>query len=208
LVGAAIVLLGLSIARGRFDWGLFGNETLLHQGRFWPPAHLLASALGGVGLVTLYGWMRPRLLAIVATASVLAVGAISPMYASLGLTQIIEREADGFLYGGDDIRESGFVRRAAAHLDSDDVIRAEGGELLTFYLFQFSGVRIAWAGSPPVPENPWRIRFRELAERWHERESTDDFLVDWTGTKRSFADGVIEVGLFRDERWRLLSSHE
>jgi hypothetical protein len=35
------LLLSFSIGRGAFDWNLAGNATLLHQGRVWPPAHLL-----------------------------------------------------------------------------------------------------------------------------------------------------------------------
>ena len=208
LVGVAVLLLVLSIARGHFDWGLLGNETLLHQGRFWPPAHLLASALGGIGLVALHGWIRPRALAIGMAVGILAVGAISPVFASIGLTRIIADEADGFLYGSDDLKEGSFVRRAAAHMDSDDVVRGDGGELLSLYLFQFSGVRIASESGRPIPENPWRIRFTELAARWYERASTDDFPVDWVAIKQISGDGFTETGTFRDERWGLLSTHE
>ena len=36
-----------------FDWTLAGNATLLHQGRVWPPMHLLGAALAGAALVAL-----------------------------------------------------------------------------------------------------------------------------------------------------------
>ena len=208
-IGASVLLLAVAVARGAFDWDLLGNETVLHQGRFWPPAHLLASALGGIALVNLYGRLSPRWLGAISSAAVIGVGAISPIYASLEMTDIIREEKHGFLYGSTDVQEGSFVRRAAAHMDPDEVMLVVEGDLLAFYLWQFSGARVADDNAGPVGRNPHRIRFRGLAERWYDKETGSGFDFDWVFTSRRGDDpDDREVGTFRGESWRSYSSHD
>ena len=209
-VGASGVLLGLAVARGVFDWGLLGNETLLHQGRFWPPAHLLASALGGIALVNLYGRVSPRWLGAAISAAVIGVGAISTLYASVEMTDIIRDERNGFLYGSADLQEGSFVRSAAARLDPDDVMLVVEGDLLAFYLWQFSGARIADDDAGELGTNPHRIRFRTLADRWHEKELGSGFDFDWVfSTRRGHdPDDVRGTGEFRGARWLFFSTDD
>ena len=202
---AAVGLVALALARSAFDWHLLGNETLLHQGRFWPPAHLLGSALTGIALVTVYGWGRRTGSAVVGV--VLLVGAISPVFASVDLTRTIRERKNGFLYGSRDLQDGSFVRTAAERLDPDDVIRAEDDDaLLAFYLFQFSGARIALDPQTDPAGNLWRIRFAELVERWREYESTGDFAVDYVVTKRGPDPDPLVSGEFRGEHWEMLPS--
>ena len=199
---AAVALIGFAIARGHFDWGVFGNETLLHQGRYWPPAHLLGAALAGVALTVLFGWRRR--IGPVLAAGVVALGAISPVYASIDLTRTIRERRGGFLYGSSDLAQGSFVRQAAARLDPDDVIRAEDDDLLlAIYLFQFSGARIAANAQTDPAGNPWRVRFKELAERWSAFEEEHDFEVDYRFTKRESTPDALISGTFRGERWEM-----
>ncbi|MBW3535393.1 MAG: hypothetical protein KY453_09295, partial [Gemmatimonadetes bacterium] len=75
-----------AVARGRFDWDVAGNATLLHQGRMWPPAHLLGAVFAGIALAALFGWCRRRgpRIATAAVVSVFALGSLSPVLASQG----------------------------------------------------------------------------------------------------------------------------
>jgi hypothetical protein len=202
---AAVALLALALARGAFDWGVLGNETLLHQGRFWPPAHLLGSALAGLALAALYGWVRAP--GLVVAGIVLAAAVVSPVFASIDLTRTIQGGRSGFLYGSEDLSEGSLVRRAAAYLGPDDVIRAENDErLLTFYLFQFSGVRIAVNSQTAPEENPWRIRFSGLAERWTASENATGFHADYVLTTRGPHPDSFVRGEFRGEDWEMFST--
>lgn len=209
---ACVGLLTLSWARGRFGWDVLANQTLLHQGRFWPPAHLVGAALGGIALVGGYGWLRARgrVLAVGFVVALLAIGAISPLYASIDLTRIIRAGASGFLYGTDDLQRGSFLRRAAADLDPDDITLVVEGDLLAFYLWQFSGTRLADDNAGPLEPNPWRIRYPTLADRWYERESEGDFNTDWVFSKRIryATEDARAFGTFRDTRWFYSSSHE
>ena len=209
-VAASVVLLTIAVARGAFDWGLLGNETLLHQGRFWPPAHLLASALGGIALLQLYGYLSPRWLGAGVSAAVIGVGAISPLYASMEMADIIREEKHGFLYGSADLREGSFLRRAAAQMDPDEVMLVVEGDLLAFYLWQFSGARIADDNAGALESNPHRIRFRTLAERWREKEQGTGFDFDWVFSKRRGHDpsDVRATGTFRGVEWLFFSTHD
>lgn len=207
-----IGLLALSWARGRFGWDVLANQTLLHQGRFWPPAHLVGAALAGIALVAGYGWLRAwgRALAVITAGAILVIGAISPLYASIDLTRTIRAGHDGFLYGSDDFRSGSFLRTAAADLDPDDVTMVVEGDLLGFYLWQFSGARLADDNAGPLEPNPWRIRFKELARRWYEKESGSGFDFDWVFSKRNryATEGARAIGTFRGERWHYFSSNE
>ena len=210
--GCAALLLGLSWLRARTGWDVFANATLLHQGRYWPALHLVAAALAGIGLTVGYGWLRARSrsLAAATAALILGVGAISPVYASVDLTRTIREGKDGFLYGKPDYQEGSFLRTAAENMDPDDVMLVVDDDLFAFYLWQFSGARIADdnAGSPDP--NPWRIRYRVLAREWYATEREEGFDFDWVFSKRVQFAGVDTraIGTFRNERWQYFSSHD
>jgi hypothetical protein len=165
-LGTAVVLM-LAILRGRFDWDLWGNATLLHQGRVWPPLHLLGGVFGGAALMWIYEKIRNRVLATGTVVAVLGIGAISPIYASIHLTDIMERGKAGFVYGRPDVQDEGsFLRRAAALMDPDDVVFVDGPPPLAFQLFEFSGVRLAEYDNPNLEGNDLRIRFEAAADDW------------------------------------------
>jgi hypothetical protein len=158
-------LLLVAITRGQFDWDLAGNATLLHQGRAWPPAHLLGAVFAGIGLLWLWDRVRERsrALATVTLAVVLGVGAASPVLASQRLSEIIRGGGAGFEYGGEDLAPGSFVRRAAAFLGPDDVVDVRGNDELAFLLFQLSGTKLADFDDPRLEENDLRIRYADLA---------------------------------------------
>lgn len=176
----SVALFLLSVARRAYDWGLLGNETLLHQGRIWPSLHLLGAALAGIALVAGYGWLRARArpVAVVLVALVVMLGVASPVIAARGLSRILEKEQDGYVYA-DLHDEESFVRRAAEYLDSHDVVRVEGSNNLGFLLFQFSGVTLAAFDNPGLQGNDLRIRFSDLAERWDARIASGGFDPDY-----------------------------
>jgi hypothetical protein len=202
----AIVVLVLAFARAEFDWGLAGNASLLHQGRAWPPAHLIAAALAGVAVVAAYDALRPRVrrLAAVAGAAVLGVGAISPVMASIRFTDVLSRDGIGYVYAANDLAASSFVRRAASHLGPDDVVRVDGSDELAWFLFQFSGVRLADYDDPRLQHNDLRIRFRNLAAAWDDRMSTGGFEADYVVVEADDTDpgaDVIETGEYAGARY-------
>lgn len=182
---ATAVLLGLAVARGRFDWSLAGNATVLHQGRMWPVAHLLAGAAGGVGLWFVAGRLEAwrRFAGRLGAAGIVLVGAASPMLASVALTRTVIDERAGYVYASDDLDEDSFARRAAARLDPDDIVLVRGGSreanALAFHLFSFSGVRLAEYDDLRLERNDLRIRFVDLAAQWEERSAAGDFDVDY-----------------------------
>lgn len=209
---SSAALLLIAVARGRFDWELAGNATLLHQGRMWPPAHLLAAVFAGVALAWFFHWMRARSrpAAIIATALVLAVGAASPVLASQRLSEIMESGSAGFEYGGSDLEPGSFARKAAAYLDPDDVVEVRGSDALAFLLFQLSGTRIATYDDPRLEGNDLRIRYAELAQRYDET-------VEGTGFRSTFMvlpapDGPYERALvrgsFENEEWILVQMND
>lgn len=203
---AAVFLVVVALLRNALDWDVLANETLLHQGRFWPAVHLVGSALAGIALLALYGWRR-RIGSLLA-AILVSVGALSPAFASIDLTRSIREEKGGFLYGSRDLQEGSFVRRAAGYLDPDDVIRAEDDRmLLAFYLFQFSGARIAANEQTDPADNPWRIRFRELARRWRAYEQATDFDVDYVVTRSDGDPDSLERGEFRGVTWEIVPAN-
>ena len=208
---AAGGLLFLAWLRGRFGWELMANETVLHQGRYWPPAHLLASALAGLGITAAYAWLnqRSRVVATASVAGILAVGAISPVFASLDLTETIHDGKEGFLYGNPDMQRGSFLRSAASVMDPDDVFMVEGDDVLAFYLWQFSGARTGNAGEDLDGDNPWRIRYRGLAEAWHDHVTFGLLDPDWIITRD--LDGyepVVEPGVFRGQVWGLVRARD
>ena len=206
VIGTAL-LLGFSIARGAFDWTLSGNATLLHQGRVWPPAHLLGAACGGVALVIAYDWLRKRTrwLAIGAVTAVFAVGAASPALAARALTDIIRGNHDGFSYGSENVARDSFVDRASEILDPDDIVSVPSDDNLAFLLFQFSGCRLSEYDDPRLGGNDLRIRYEELATQWDERMAGRGFEPDFIALPEGSVDQrAIVRGGYNGETWVLL----
>ena len=213
-VAAALCLLGLSFARGAFGWDLGGNATLLHQGRMWPPLHLLGGAFAGIVPARLWSLVEPRrrLLGAGMSLAILGVGAVSPALASIQMTRIIHSGSGGFVYGADDYQAGSFVRRAASQLQPGDVVAVQGARsgggasLLAFALFQFSGARLAAYENEKLQGNDLRIRYRELAHRWDRRIAgrgyRSDFRVVSCGTR--CPPGALESGDFAGSRWALV----
>lgn len=209
LAGGTLVLLTLALARGLFDWGLAGNATLLHQGRIWPPAHLLAGAFAGVGLLRIYRWIEPRSRAVAlgALGFLLTLGAVSPVLASMELTEEMRAGRAGFVYDSPEIvDETSFVQEAASRLSPDDVVLVEGPEAadeLAFLLFQFSGVRLADYDHPNLGSNDLRIRFRDLAQRWHQRVDGAGFRPDFLVTPGPGPGpgAAVAAGTFAGQDW-------
>jgi len=209
LTSGTVVLLLLAIARGRLEWALGNNATILHQGRVWPAAHLLGAVLAGVALVALFDWVRSRSYAgaVIGVGLVFALGAISPVYASIHLTRVMRVEGRGFIYSGDDFKRDAFVSRAGASLRAGDVIRVHGSDLLGFLLFQFSGARLASYDDPRMNGNDLRIRFADLASEWTGRMRNGGFVADYTvmlEAEVSSAAEVVTSGVFRDAEWVLV----
>jgi hypothetical protein len=195
LAAAAAAMWAVAVARGAFDWELAGVPWLLHQGRMWPPAHLLAAALGGVAVTWAFVRVRARspLLAAAGVAALFGVASVSPMFASLALTETIAAGRDGFGYTGPDFERDGFVARAAAHLDPDDVVAVEGSCALDLLLFQFSGARVANFADGRLPSNDARIRYADLARRWDHRMANGGFAADYAAVPESLAHAADEV---------------
>jgi hypothetical protein len=208
LAAGSALTLALAIARGAFDWDLAGNTTLLHQGRVWPPAHLLAAAFAGLGLTTVYEWVARGApgLARAGVTAVLGVGAVSPLFGSARLAEIIEAREEGFQYARPEIGEGSFVRRAADSLTPDDVVLVEDSDDLGFLLFQFSGVKLAAYDDSRLDHNDLRIRYRKLAESWDRRMKRGGFEPDYR--VEPVASGVpneaVAAGEFGGETWALL----
>ena len=206
LIGTGL-LLAFSIARGAFDWKLAGNATLLHQGRVWPPAHLLGAACGGAALVAAYGWVRARSqrLAVVAATGVFVVGGISPALASRALTDVIEGDHDGFSYGSEDLAPDSFVDRASEVLNPDDLVSVPSDDNLAFLLFQFSGCRLAQYDDPRLETNDLRIRYDDLAEEWNERMAGRGFRPDYIALPEGSAgQRAVARGTYGGITWVLL----
>ena len=170
---ASGALVAFAVLRSEFGWDLLGNATLLHQGRTWPPAHLLGAALGGAGVLWAWEWARARSreVAAVAAAGLVFVGAASPVLASSAMRDILEQRRHGFIYSAPELRRDGYVRAAARHLDPDDIAAAFDDDT-TFHLFEFSGARLADYDHPRLEENDLRIRYSDLAAMW---QSTTPF---------------------------------
>jgi hypothetical protein len=203
-VAGSCVLLALSIARARLDWGVFANETLLHQGRIWPPLHLLGAALAGIAVTTGYGWVRARSrkLAVTIVTIVMAVGAASPVVAARGLTGILDLNLKGFIYDGTDLATDSFARRAAPMLGPDDVVAVEGSDDLAFLMFQLSGVRLASYDDPRLDGNELRIRFADLAREWDALVAAGGFEADFVVRRAEDpVAGAVASGLFNGEMW-------
>lgn len=164
---ASVVLLGLSLLRGAFGWNLAGNATLLHQGRTWPPAHLLGAALGGVGAMWAWDWVRrrSRMAAGLGATAVVVAGAASPVLAADAMGELLDGRRAGFVYSAPEYRRDGYIRAAASHLEPGDVVSAFDDEV-AFTLFGFSGARLSDFDHKGLAFNDLRIRYADLAARW------------------------------------------
>jgi hypothetical protein len=208
LMLASTALLGLAVAREVFDWAVWDNATLLHQGRMWPPVHLLAGALGGVAVVRGYDLLRQRSRALAAgtLAIGLAVAAGSPVLASRRMREILDEHRDGYVYGSADYARDSFVREAAEHLDPDDVV-AGGSDRLLWALFQLSGARLARYDDPGLDGNDLRIRYADLARRWNDTVEGSGFEpthVVVPGIALRPAGEPLASGRFDGDRWVLI----
>ncbi|HEX2049858.1 MAG TPA: hypothetical protein VHJ34_04395 [Actinomycetota bacterium] len=208
-VVAALVLVALSVARSRFGWRLAGNATLLHQGRTWAPAHLLAAALAGVAVAAAFAWAaaRARTAAVVGAVVLFAAGAASPVLASVRVAELIRDHRKGFVYTRPALGPGSFVRRAAARLGPDDVVRVEGSNGLAFALFEFSGVRLARYDDDRLDGNDLRIRYADLAARWDARAARGRFDADYVVRHPLLAPPGSEFlveGVYGHERWVLM----
>lgn len=199
-------LLALALLREAFDWSLGGNPSLLHQGRMWPAAHLLAGALAGIFLTRAFDYLRPRIggASLVVVASVVMVGAISPVLASVRLTEMLEDNEASFVYERADLRPGSWLRRAAEHLSPDDVVRVEGPDRLGFQLWQFSGVRLARYDDPRLEGNDLRIRYADAARAWRRKLEEGGFIPDFLVVREPDAyRRRLESGVYAGEAWVL-----
>ncbi|HVF54470.1 MAG TPA: hypothetical protein VNC78_12815 [Actinomycetota bacterium] len=205
-LGGSALLLAFAILRGHFGWELWGNATLLHQGRVWPPAHLAASAFAGITLLWVWRRVRSRTAAVLVVGSILMIGSISPILASMRMTEVIAAADAGFVYGSGDLAPNGFVRLAAATLDSDDIVWVAGDDRLAFLLFEMSGARLARYDDLRLEDNDLRIRYPDLAERWDERMAAGGFepthrVIEAGGPAR---EGTLATGEYGGKTWILI----
>lgn len=207
LVVATLLLLGAGMLRSAMDWGLAGNATLLHQGRFWPPLHLLAAVLAAQVLAAMVpawgrrGWGVAGVLVLLGLPSIIL--------ASQGLKPLLEERVQGFEYSSPDVQDpDGFIRRATEVLGPDDVVLVLDSDRLAFRLFEFSGVRLANFDDPRVASNDLRIRFRDLAAEWDliaaEGGFQPDFVaVTYDGVGTIGGDEPLATGTFGEATWAL-----
>lgn len=209
---ANVVLLVAAVARGHFDWDLAGNATLFHQGRVWPPLHLLGAVLGGVALSWLYDRLhrKRRWLGTAVVAAILVVGAASPVLASRQLTDIIERNTAGFEFARPDLAPGSFARRAARYLGASELLEVRGDDKLAFTLFQLSGVRLTNYDDPRLTNNDLRIRYADLAAAHDAKAASEGF--DPTFLILPAPEGsynrALERGTFGGRDWVLLQLNQ
>ncbi|MQA99005.1 MAG: hypothetical protein GEU78_01720 [Actinobacteria bacterium] len=168
---ASAALLASSMLRGALDWNLAGNATVLHQGRTWPPAHLMGAALAGAGAMWAWDWVRrrSRLLAGLGATAVLVAGAASPVLAADAMGEILMDRRAGFIYSAPQYQRNGYLRAAALHLDPDDIVKAYD-DAVAFGLFELSGARLSDFDHKRLGVNDLRIRYKDLALRWEARK--------------------------------------
>jgi hypothetical protein len=204
---ASVAAILLAMARRRFGWGLQGNQTLLHQGRMWPVAHLLGAAFAGVALAHHAArFARRRAIAVrVATAGLLAFGSISLLLSIPALSDLIAERDKGFVYADEDLAAGSFMRAAADHLSSGDILISDDYGL-AFKLFEFSGVSLGEYDDPRLDDNDARIRYRDLADRYIETMRSGGFRpTHVVAEERSAPQGeVLETGEYEGRRWALV----
>ena len=205
---ATAALLLVAVARGRLDWGLGGNATLLHQGRMWPPAHLLGAVFAGIAVVWLFGRLRARAvpLATATVAAIFAFGSISPVLASQALTDEMRSRKGGFAYARPDLQPGSFARRAAAFLGPEDIVEVRGDDGLGFLLFQLSGVKLASYDDPRLEGNELRIRYQDLAADYVDTMEQGGFPADFLvlpAPEGDYPRALVQGG-FEDREWILV----
>jgi hypothetical protein len=203
---ASATLLLLAVARREFGWELQGNQTLFHQGRMWPVAHLVGSALAGVALAWIVRRFR-RGSALV--AAIFAVGCLSLVLSAAGLFTLINGHRKGFVYADEDLDAGSFVRAAAARLSPGDVVLVEGNNELAFKLFEFSGVSLGNYDDPRLEGNEARIRYGDLAEAYMQHVEEGGFAPTHVVVQEgSVIDGeILEGGEYQGRNWELLRVH-
>jgi hypothetical protein len=201
LMCGSFAVLVLSLLRAAFGWSLAGNATLLHQGRVWPHAHLIAATFGGIAMVTISRWLSARRATALVAVGVLFAGA-SPALGSVAVARMLREGGSGFVYGSPDLTDGSFVRRAAEHLSTGDVLDSGQAPLLGFTIWQFSGCRLVGYDDRALAGNDLRIRFKDLAERWEEggREAEADLAL-----VPGSVPGALETGDFAGEQWSLIA---
>lgn len=211
---AAALMLLLARARAAFQWDLAGNATVLHEGRVWPVAHLLGAAFAGVALKAAYDRLARSASGVAGAgaAAFFLLGAVSPVLASGGMTEVLRTHEGGFMYGSSDFQPGSFVIEAARVLDPGDVVDTTGGpeaNALGFWLFQFSGCRIAAYDDVRLSNNDLRIRYAELAASYDARMGSTGFIPDYRAAPISAAlrpapGAVVVEGEYRGETWQLV----
>ena len=211
---ATVLLLILAIVRGTFDWPLAGNATVLHQGRIWPVAHLLAGAVAGIGLWHLWRRMvkRTRFGARIAMLGILLIGAASPALASASLSRTMIEHDAGFAYRTSDLDEGSFIRQVAERLGPDDTLlvndNSRAAYELAFHIFSFSGARLAAYDDPRLATNDLRIRYRDLAATWDRRAGSEGgFAATYEIVPvASGQTGGLLRGVYNGRQWMLLNA--
>ncbi len=212
LLSVVVVMLSLSLLRGVLDWALAGNATVLHQGRVWPIAHLVAAVLGGLAITDL--WANAGRVVRASLCVAAAVGAVSPLLASVSLEGTIARGSGGFEYAQTGLEEGSFVRRVADRLGPEDVVLVTSADPdrdraavrdLSFHLFSFSGARLAAYDDPRLESNDLRIRYVDLAAAWDERVARPGFAETFRLVPRGDRfPGILDQGWFAGREWALL----
>lgn len=206
LAAACVVLLAVALARGAASWELAGNATLLHQGRVWPPAHLVGAALAGVALASLASSARAQEPRLAAAVLIVLAGMPSLALSAVAFTRILDAGRAGFVYSGFDLRGPSFAVRAAELLGPRDVVDAGRAGDLGFALFQLSGVRLASYDDPRLGGNDLRIRYAELAEEWNRRAAGAGFEATHrvVGASGGPPEDFLVAGLYGGRRWYLV----
>jgi hypothetical protein len=209
---ASVLMIVLSIARREFGWTLQDNQTFLHQGRMWPVAHLLGSALAGVAIFRYYKLLRRRdaRLAILAVAATFAIGSISLFLSAPELTRLIGDRASGFVYADEDLATGSFLRDAAEELSPGDIVLVEDSDAIAFKLFEFSGVSLAEYDDPRLEGNELRIRYEDLADRYIERVNGEGFTPTHVVVEQGPPVGgeVLAEGEYGGRNWSLVEVEE
>ena len=213
----AVAMLALSRARAAFDWQLGGNATALHQGRVWPVAHLLGAAFAGAALTAGFRWLRRRsqFIAPVAVAALAVVGSLSLWLSSQGIARVLHNDDKGFIYNRPEFADGSFIMNAAEVLGPDDIVEAPPGRdnVLGFWLFQFSGVRVTGHEDARYRGNELRIRYEELAGSYAEVMAAGGFDPDYVALPEADAvdagidaDAVVAEGPFNGRGWVLVQA--
>ncbi|MFN2526502.1 MAG: hypothetical protein ABR505_09635 [Actinomycetota bacterium] len=204
---ACSLLLVLSIARAEFGWSLWEHETVLHQGRVWPQAHLLGGTFAGIAGARMMA--RTPAFRTVIAGLILALAAPSVLRASIDMHALLVTNREGFFYDSANLGEDSLVRAAAEHLDPNDVVRVDGPDALGFLLFQLSGVRLSTYDDPRLETNDLRIRFRKPAHAWEERTAGPGYPPDFEVIPAALAPvsgTVVAEGAYGGSSWVLVAT--